>query len=312
MSKALQVITTVVITLGFAVSAAGQGGGPGPLRVPGHAGHELDRNLVLPQIVVGRHYTMNLLLLNLGDSERMGWTAPQNLETAGTIYFFKQDGTPFSLRVNGATPDTKVRFSVKPSEILYLELSSNDPSNDPDTPGWALIDVDQTATQQFNWGMMDGQSVMGGERLSVTAFFSLKEGDQLRSRVGVVPSIYERARFFTSVLAAQFQDDINTGVAIVNTGATDSSIEIRLKGLGGETLSTRTLLLARGHQTALFVDELFAGRLPDPFRGSLEIVTQAEGVVTMGLLMTQGILTSIPMHHHGLWSMGFGGMGMMR
>ena len=84
--------------------------------------------------------------------------------------------------------------------------------------------------------------------------------------------------------------------------------------LATRSVASRTYLpvnpfsLAAGNQTALFIDQLFPGSVPDGFQGSLEVTTSEEGVVVMGLLMTQGILTSLPTHHFGGWQQGNGMM----
>ena len=57
-----------------------------------------------------------------------------------------------------------------------------------------------------------------------------------------------------------------------------------------------------GNQSAQFVFQMFAG-LPADFQGFLQIQTSDEGVVTMGLLMSGGIMTSIPTMHFGPVSM---------
>lgn len=283
------------------------GGGSSQGGMMGYGGYQLEQNLVLPMITVGQGtntttFTTTLVLTNLGDAERMGWTSPQNLLTTGTIYFFKQDGTRFPVQVNGAAAATEYGFSLNASEILNLELASAG----PDILGWALIDVDENTESGSVWGVMDGESVIRGGRLSATVFYSLNQAGELLARVGVVASKYESQRYLTSVLAARLQRNVNTGVAMVNISAQDISVDIRLRDTQGQILVTKTLLLKKGNQTVGFIDELFTGAVPSEFQGALEIVTRDEGLVTMGLLVSQGILTSIPTYTYGQWSMGSG------
>jgi ribosomal protein L5 len=49
----------------------------------------------------------------------------------------------------------------------------------------------------------------------------------------------------------------------------------------------------------MFVHELFSSVLPADFKGFLEASSSDEGIVAMGLLVSQGIMTSVPMAHYG-------------
>ena len=90
----------------------GMGGSTG--QVPGFQNHNLDHNLILPQVAVGQHYITSLLLLNLGNAQMMGWVSPQNLITSGKIYFYRQDGTPLPVSVNGGAAVPEFSFSLDP------------------------------------------------------------------------------------------------------------------------------------------------------------------------------------------------------
>jgi hypothetical protein len=70
----------------------------------------------------------------------------------------------------------------------------------------------------------------------------------------------------------------------------------------GQMLANKQILLPAGNQMARFIFEMFDG-LPADFQGFLHIQTSDEGVVAMGLMMTDGIMTSIPMLHYGQVSM---------
>ena len=71
-----------------------------------------------------------------------------------------------------------------------------------------------------------------GERLMVTGFYSLRDNTgQTQSEVGVLPAMYEKRRFFSSVIAAQLVDKVNTGVAIVNTSDQDATVTLTLRGV---------------------------------------------------------------------------------
>jgi hypothetical protein len=158
---------------------------------------------------------------------------------------------------------------------------------------------------------MDDHEVRRGERLMATAFYTLRDSQsRLVYQVGVMPAMYEREHFFSSSMAAHFGEDVDTGVAVVNTGSEDVIVTMRLKDVSGNTIATRDVPLQAGHQMAKFISEFFLGQVPADFQGVLEITTQGEGVVTLGLLMTEHILTSIRIHHYGTWTNGHMGGGM--
>ena len=270
----------------------GMGGGSGTFS--GYQGHNMNDDLILPQVVVGQNYTTSLLLLNMGNSQAMNWVPAQNLITSGKVYFYRQDGTGLPVSVNGSAPTSEFSFSLDPSKSAYYELSSTG----SDTPGWALIDVDEPASGS-GWGMMDGRTMTRGMRIMANVFYTYGGAGQPTSRVGVVPSMYEMGKFATSIISVQSNDDLYTGVAVVNTSAVAVTVTLRLKDSNGNVLATSPLSLNPGNQTAKFVHELFSSVLPADFKGFLEVSSSDEGIVTMGLLVSQGIMTSVPMAHYG-------------
>jgi len=287
-------LALVVSCLGATSFAQMPGTGNGSGTFAGHEGHNMDHDLILPQVAVGQHYTTSLLLLNMGNSQVMNWVPAQNLTTTGKVYFYRQDGTRLPVSVNAGTPASEFSFSLGPSESAYYELSSAG----SDTPGWALIDVDE-ASDGSGWGMMDGQTMTRGMRIMADVFYSYSGAGQPTSRVGVVPSMYEMGKFATSIISAQSKDDFYTGVAIVNASANSVTVTLRLKDSNGDVVATSPLHLNPGSQTARFIHELFPTTPPADFQGFLEVSSSDEGIVTMGLLVSQGILTSVPMTHYG-------------
>jgi hypothetical protein len=121
----------------------------------------------------------------------------------------------------------------------------------------------------------------------------------------MIPDVYEMQRYFTSIIPAQMQNGINTGMAIVNTSAQDVTVQLTLKNESGETVATRQLMLPAGNQIARFIDEaqLFGGMVTGPFHGFVQIDASNDGVFAMGMLLTGEIITSIPTQHHGPFSM---------
>jgi hypothetical protein len=298
MSIANQIAVSILLVFASSVSAfsqmPGMRSGSGPRTFRGHEGRELEHNLVLPQIAVGERYSTSIMLFNFGDPGLMSWLSNEQLQTRGRISFHNQDGTPLRLSVNGGLPVSEYPFLLEPRKSLYLVLTSSG----PDAAAWALIEIEESEDDS-SWGMMDDREMVRGARVMATAFYSFKEGTQVLSRVGVIPSLYEMRRYLTSVLPVQYQDDLNTGVAVVNTSSETVSVELRLRDTDGNLLATKSLSLPAGNQIARFVNEVFAGAIPSKVQGIMEVTTYDEGVVVLGLLMSQGIMTAIPTHHHG-------------
>lgn len=316
-TEILFVFTLLALCLGVPLLAHGPDGEPGqgPGGGPdddwhGFDDHHVDHNLVLPQIAVGQHYTTTLFFANLGNSQRMPWAEDEDFETRATVYFFRQDGNPYTVLVNGQGPVSEFAFSLGAGGSITLKLTGQG----EDLPGWALVEIEEDSSGDRVWGDLDDHEVRRGMRLMATAFYALRdEQSRLASQVGVVPAMYEPEHFFSSVMAAQAGPDLDTGVAIVNTNAEELTVTLRLKDSAGDTIATTELSLAAGQQTARFITELFPGQVPVGFQGVLEVSTEGEGIVTLGLLMAEGVLTSIPSHRYGTWDNdqmgGGGGMG---
>jgi hypothetical protein len=202
--------------------------------------------------------------------------------------------------INGAMA---ARFTLHAcaSNSVSLEMAASG----GDYPAWALIKVNDDGTN--SWGMMNGWQMMRANRIMATVDYNYKQGGKLISRAGIIPSIYEMQRYLTSLVPVQVRDEIDTGVAIVNTSAQTASVQLTLRNAGGETIATRQLMLPAGNQIARFIDEaeFFGGMFTGPFHGFVQIDTSSEGVVAMGMLMTGEIMTSIPTQHYGPVSMMF-------
>jgi hypothetical protein len=276
------------------------GGNPG--HFSGWGGSELAHNIILPQAAVGGGITMTVILTNMGGSQRMDWCDnPRDYSTSGTLRFFADNGGELPVIVNGKSGST-FSFNLGASEVSFLEVTA---SSEGLRKGWLLIEVDEPDTGS-NWGFMDGQAVSRGERLMVTAYYSITDQEgNLESQVAVSPQTFCQELFGNSVMAAQSRQSaggrIRTGVAIVNTTNQSASVELRLIGTNGQQIGASVMIkLAAGNQTARFVDELFG--LTRDFEGVLDITTTDDGIVSMGLAQTGLVTTSIPTHHYGNWS----------
>lgn len=261
--------------------------------LPGHDGRELNHNLILPQLAVGQSYTTTIVLLNLGDPDRMGWISRDRLQARGKIIFYRQDGTRFPVSVNRSAPASEFSFSLDASKSTAFEVSASG----QDTSGWALIEVEDD--DDSGWGRMDDYDLHRGGKLMATTFYTHNSGGNTLSRVGVVPSLYETLRFLNFVVPATQDTGISTGVAIVNAGLSSATVNLRLRDFDGSTVASSSLRLPPGNQIARFVDQLFSNTVPARFQGILEVSSNEEGVVMLGLLVSQGILTSIPTFHYG-------------
>ncbi len=277
---------------GMGGGSGSMGGGSGSFI--GFENHNMNHDIVLPQVAVGQDYVTSILLLNIANSQMMNWVSPQNLVTTGKIYFYHQDGSRLLVTVNGGAPVSEFAFSLDPSKSGSYSISSAG----PDTSGWALIDIDEPSSGS-GWGMMDGQSMTRGMRLMASVFYTYSGGGQPDSRVGVIPSVYEMGKFGTSVISAQSKEDLYTGVALVNTSAKIVTVTLQLKDTNGNALGTAPLTLNPGNQVAKFISQLFPSQIPADFQGFLEVTSSDEGIVTMGLLVSNGIMTSVPMMHYG-------------
>ena len=113
----------------------------------GYQGHELAANMVVPQFVVGDHYTTSMVLFNMGNMAQMPWLTPQTLQLTGKIYFYHQDGTPLQVSINGASVDSQYSFTLAASTSVSVDMTA--PGGD--TSGWALIDVDDNGSQLMGY-----------------------------------------------------------------------------------------------------------------------------------------------------------------
>lgn len=267
----------------------------------GYQGHELAENMVVPQFAVGDDFSTSIVLFNMGNMDQMPWLTPQVLQLTGEVCFYHQDGTPMQVSVNGASAVSNYPFTLAASNSISLEIAVSGGI----VSGWALIKVDDDGTT--SWGMMNGQQMMRAHRIMATVDYSYKQGGQVISRAGVIPDIYEMQRYLTSLVPVQMQNRISTGMAIVNTSAQPVTVQLTLRNSGGEAIATRQLMLPAGNQISAFIDQaqFFEGVFTGPFHGFVQIDTSNEGVVAMGIMITDGIMTTITTQHYGPVSMMF-------
>jgi hypothetical protein len=264
----------------------------------GYDGHDMQRNLILPQVAVGQHYTTSLLLLSMANTQMMSYLSTQDLTTTGTVYFYGQDGARLMVSINGAAPASQFSFSLGPAQSASYDIAA---TGGGDTSGWALVDIDEPLMGS-GWGMMDGSTMSRGMRVMANVFYTYSGTDMPFSRVGVMPTMYEMGRFNTSIISAQNKTDLQTGVAIVNISSNAITANLRLVDINGNSVASTQLSLNPGSQTAKFINQLFPN-ISAGFQGFLQINSNGDGIVPMGLIVSHGVLTSVGMMHYGQISM---------
>jgi len=248
----------------------------------GHNGHTIEKNIIFPDLVVGGGVNTQIILLN-----------PQpGRDVTGTLFFFNQDGTALQVVNNGQTVN-QVSVNLPAQGADFVTVTGVSGTSQTPTVGWALLEVSGPGQ-----GQDDPRTRVSG---SVT--FTTTQGTTTTGTVGVVASRYELGANKNIVVPVIVQGTaVNTGVALVNAGADPMTLTFQLKDEGGTVVQQAATVnppvspLAPGHQTALFVNELFTGFgfNNNNFQGTLVITTQQEGLVVTGLLTNNSLLTSIP------------------
>ena len=286
-----------------------QGNQPGDDNGEGDGGygwgdHAINRNLVLPQFAVGSNVTTTLVLANLGNPLRLSWLSPGECTTSGRVSFFSDTGEPLEVSIGGSSDSltNEYSFSLGASEVQFLEISRNE---DTLAKGWILIEVDDQSTSSgtatSDWGYMDGKKLERGDHLMASAYYTITgDSGNVTSQVAVRPTRFEAEEFFNSLLPVQVSSGVNTGVAVVNTGADPAKVTLRLRDATAAQIQEKVVELDAGAQLAKFVTEIFD--ISGDMQGVLEVQTESEGIVAIGLLQTGQVLTSLPVHHYGRWS----------
>ncbi|HSR68303.1 MAG TPA: hypothetical protein VLU25_10205 [Acidobacteriota bacterium] len=255
----------------------------------------MERNLVLPQVALGQEVVTTLVLSNMGLPQRLHWLPqPEDVALKGTIRFFDPQGEPLTVIPEGGQATQAVAFELGAAEAVFLALSSEAPLQ----TGWALIEVEDGDS---DWGFMDGRIPFRGERLMATAYYTIKDGQGVLTQVGVVPATFQRGLFQHLLMPAQFGSGLNTGVALVNVDDEPLEAEMVLRSGDGSVQLMTSIMLQPGQQRARFIDELFSG-LEEGFQGVLEVHSDRSGLIALGLLSNQGILTAVPTRHFGTWT----------
>jgi plastocyanin len=237
----------------------------------GFNGLAIDGNLIFPQIAVGGGYTTDVFLMN-----------PGNLtDASGVLYFFDSQGLPLMLQHNEATV-TQVPVNIPRGSIQKITLTV---SPDVLTVGWAIF-VTQPGTPN------PLPEVFG------SVLYTNTSGTTLLAQIGVPGTRYSSGEFKRISIPIQVVNDLSTGIAVVNAGSSLLNITFELKDAGGNILSRDTSLpispLGPGEHIARYVGELFPDVPLNDFLGSLDLVTDGEGMVALALILNGPVVSTIP------------------
>jgi plastocyanin len=255
---------SVILTIALAGQLAAQ---------TGFNGLTIDGNLIFPQFAVGGGYTTDILLQN-----------PGNLTDAtGTLYFFDSFGSPLTLQYNGTGVTSVTNVSVPMGAVKKISLTI---SPDVLTVGWAMF-VTRPGTPN------PLPEVFG------SVIFTDVFGSTVLSQIGVLGSRYSLGKFQRISIPIQYANTLSTGFAVVNAGSSALNITYELKDDLGNVVSRDATIsgvssLAPGAHISKFVPELFPSVTWNNFLGSLDLVTDGEGMVALGLILNGNIVSTIP------------------
>jgi len=241
-------------------------------------GMEMDHNMVLPHIVLGGGYETDLVFMNPGSGR----------DVSGTLYFYGQDGSPLNVMYNQIS-QVSINFAVPQSGTFSLKLGNPD---DTQQIAWAVFinSDDQSDTNDFNMYM--------GDHLFASIFYKRFDTNtqQMATQVGVMGMRFMSGQGMGYGMMVRNDEHNITGFAIVNTSDVELTSTLTLKNPDGTTYAERDLTLQPGHQVVDILSNFFTGIADiSTFSGTMEIRTDQEGMVPLGLVNTDGIQTAIPM-----------------
>jgi plastocyanin len=238
----------------------------------GFNGLAINNNLIFPQVAVGGGYSTDFFFQNPGNIT----------DASGTLYFFDNQGLPMALQYQGAAV-TQVSVNVPRGSLQKIPVSV---SPDVLTVGWAIF-----VTQPGSPNPLP--EVFGHE------IFTYTSGGTVISQIGVLGTRYSSGSFRRISIPIQVANPLDTGVAVVNAGASPLNLTFELKDAGGNIVSRDTPLpgispLAPGAHIAKFASELFPNVSLSNFLGTLDLVTDGDGMVALGLLLNGVVISTIP------------------
>ena len=278
MKKAIMIWTMVLMTVLAVTSVFAHGDGMGSGMHQNHDGMEMEHNMVLPHIVLGGGYQTELVFMNPGSGR----------EVSGILYFYGQDGAALSVAWND-TMQTSIPLTVPQSGTFSLKLGN---AEDPQQIAWAVFinTDDQPDTEDFDMYM--------GDHLFTSIFYKRFDTNTQRmaTQVGVMGMRFMAGSGMGYGMMVRNDEHNITGFAIVNTSDVELTTTLTLKNPDGTTFAEHDLTLQPGNQVVDILTNFFTGVADiSTFEGSMEIRTDQEGMVPLGLVNTDGIQTAIPM-----------------
>jgi plastocyanin len=238
---------------------------------PGFNGLAIEGNLIFPQIAVGGGYTTDVFLQN-----------PGNLtDASGILYFFDDHGFPLTLQYKGNAV-TEVPVDIPRGTIQKITLTI---SPDVLTAGWAIF-----VTRP---GTPDPLPEIFG-----SVVYTNVSDSTVLTQTGVLGERFSSKEFKRISMPIQVVDDLSTGIAVVNAGSDPLNVTFELKDANGNIVSRDTPLsispLPPGSHVAKYVTEFFPNVSMNNFLGTLDLITDGEGMVPLGLLLNGPIISTIP------------------
>jgi hypothetical protein len=196
---------------------------------------ETATNLYFPQVADGNSYRTNLILMN-----------PQETGTTARLEFYRSDGTPLSVSINGIS---------RSSHDLPLPAR-----------GVAHFFTDGgSADLNVGWIKATSPAAILG-----SSIFQTRAGNRTLSEAGVASSLL--ARHFSAYVESR--NSTESGLAVCNPNETVVTLTLNLRRSTGETVaSTNVSLPPRGHM-ARFFTEWFPHGFSE-VEGTLEVMATA-------------------------------------
>jgi hypothetical protein len=207
---------------------------------------------ILPQVVDGEGMQTLIYLTNTSASSA----------SEGSIAFYDDAGKPLLLNFGSPLgPQSVIDFALPPNGLAKFSSQGSGPMQ----AGYAII------------------TAKSGPVPLSSALFMFREGTMLVSRASITdakPATW--TRLYAEVASAPVRRD--TGIALVNPGATPAIVNLKLTGTDGKALDVGLILGPHAH-TARFLTELFSGRIPADFVGTLDITSKTP-VASLTLRLT--------------------------
>ena len=195
---------------------------------------------------------------------------------SGVIEFFKGDGTPNNVRVNGEST-TSIVFNISPRGVFRIDTDGVGPI----AVGWARVTMDRP--------------------LAGVVIFTIKDAtDQIVAAVGV-PSAFLRQNL---ELLADTTGLFNTAIALVNPldeetpqGSAPTRVNLTLLDNQGSYVAGASVELGLREHSAIFLTEVFSDVDGiSEFQGRLQASVSGEEdyVLALSLRSAQEKLTSVP------------------